>query len=160
MALGVSKLPLSGSLIGSLALLGVLAAVGCGGSSNTGAPPTTGPASTALAPSNEYGPPDDAPITEAPTPPKATGNPLKGIKLWIDPETNAALRANALEKTQPEVAKLFRTEYEMKPALRGERVRGRADTTKAGELGWHATHRLDEYIASFIATHTPGESRH
>src|SRR5688572_19870029 len=93
------------------AALGVLAlafTVACGGGAQTGAPPTTGPASTALAPSNESGPPDDMPIVEAPKPPKATGNPLKGIKLWIDPETNAALRANALEKTQPEVAKLFR----------------------------------------------------
>jgi endoglucanase len=86
----------------------VAALAGCGSQAETGAPPTTGPVSTALAPTNESGPPDDAPITEAPKPPKATGNPLKGVKLWIDPETNAALRANALEKTQPEVAKLFR----------------------------------------------------
>jgi len=65
-------------------------------------------ATTGLVPSNDPGPPDDMPITESPTPPKATGNPLKGAKLWVDPETNAALRANALEKTQPDVAKLFR----------------------------------------------------
>jgi endoglucanase len=108
MSLGVSKSSLTGSFLRPLALLGVLAAfAGCGGST-TNAGPTTGPASTALAPTNESGPADDAPITDPPTPPKATGNPLKGIKLWIDPETNAALRANALEKTQPEVATLFR----------------------------------------------------
>jgi UDP-glucose 4-epimerase len=59
-----------------------------------------------------------------------------------------------------EVAKLFHTEYVMKPTLRGERVRGQADTAKAGELGWSPTRRLDEYIASFIAAHRPGELRH
>jgi UDP-glucose 4-epimerase len=56
-----------------------------------------------------------------------------------------------------EVAKLFRAEYKLMPALRGERVRGQADTTKAGELGWRPNHRLDEYIGSFIATHRFGE---
>jgi len=91
----------------SLALTGVLGAfVACGGSQAQS--PAGAPANAAMSPSNDNGPPDDAPITEAPTPPKATGNPLKGIKLWIDPETNAALRADALEKTQPDVAKLFR----------------------------------------------------
>ncbi len=89
-------------------LFAVLALSGCASQSETGAPPTTAPASTALAPTNDYGPPDDAPIVEAPTPPKSVGNPLKGMKLWVDPETNAALRANALEKTQPDIAKLFR----------------------------------------------------
>ena len=59
-----------------------------------------------------------------------------------------------------EVAKLFRTEYVMKPALRGERVRGQADTTKAGELGWRPTRRLDEYVASFLAGHRRGELNH
>lgn len=109
MSLGVSKSLLKGSLLRPLALIGILASsVGCGGGSSASAGPTTGPQSNALAPTNDYGPADDAPITDPPTPPKATGNPLKGIKLWIDPETNAALRANALEKTQPEVAKLFR----------------------------------------------------
>jgi endoglucanase len=90
---------------GALLTLGALALVACG-SSQKG--PTTGPISTALAPSNENGPGDDMVITDPPTPPKATGNPLQGIKLWIDPETNANLRAAALEKTQPEIAKLFR----------------------------------------------------
>ncbi|HEV8548230.1 MAG TPA: glycoside hydrolase family 6 protein [Polyangiaceae bacterium] len=107
-SLGISKIFSTGSLLRSLGAVGLLGAfVACGGS-NAGGPPTTGPASTALAPSNDPGPADDAPITDPPTPPKATGNPIKGMKLWIDPETNAALRANALDKTQPDVAKLFR----------------------------------------------------
>jgi len=104
----------SSALLSWRGALGVLivavsaASVACGASAETGAPPTTGPISTALAPTNESGPADDAPIVEAPKPPKAEGNPIKGMKLWIDPETNAALRANALDKTQPEIAKLFR----------------------------------------------------
>ena len=40
------------------------------------------------------------------------------------------------------------------PALRGERVRGRADTTKARDLGWTPNHALDEYIAEFRRSHT------
>jgi len=95
------------SLLRPLALLGMLAALGgCGGGAGAEAPPSG--ANAAITPTDDNGPADDAPITEAPTPPKATGNPLKGVKLWIDPETNAALRANALDKTQPDVAKLFR----------------------------------------------------
>jgi len=92
----------------SLALCGTLGAfVACGGGQAQSSASNT-PAGGALSPSNDNGPADDAPITDPPTPPKATGNPLKGIKLWIDPETNAALRANALDSTQPDVAKLFR----------------------------------------------------
>jgi UDP-glucose 4-epimerase len=52
-----------------------------------------------------------------------------------------------------EVAKLFHTAYEMVPALRGERVRGQADITKAAELGWRPERQLDEYVASFLAAH-------
>jgi UDP-glucose 4-epimerase len=48
-----------------------------------------------------------------------------------------------------EVAKLFGRPYVLTPALRGERVRGRAEATKARELGWAPRHSLDEYIAEF-----------
>ena len=51
-----------------------------------------------------------------------------------------------------EVAKLFRTDYVLVPARRGERARGQAAPTKAGELGWQPQRRLNEYIASFRAT--------
>jgi endoglucanase len=74
--------------------LGALSA--CGGPA---APPET--AANASAPS------DDAPIAEAPKPPKATGNPLKGQKLWVDPESLAQLRANALRATAPDKAALL-----------------------------------------------------
>lgn len=52
-----------------------------------------------------------------------------------------------------EVAKMFGTPYELIPALRGERTRGQADNSKAAELGWTVSRRLDEYIASFVAAH-------
>jgi UDP-glucose 4-epimerase len=46
---------------------------------------------------------------------------------------------------------LFGTGYEMIPALRGERVRGQADTTRVAELGWQPERGLDEYVAGFLA---------
>ncbi|XVU26072.1 NAD-dependent epimerase/dehydratase family protein [Actinoplanes sp. CA-054009] len=52
-----------------------------------------------------------------------------------------------------EVAEMFGVPYELIPALRGERVRGQADSTKAAELGWRAERRLPEYIAAFVAAH-------
>jgi UDP-glucose 4-epimerase len=59
-----------------------------------------------------------------------------------------------------EVAKLYGVPYELVPALRGERVRGQADTTRAGELGWRPQNSLDAYIARFVSTHRPGELAH
>jgi UDP-glucose 4-epimerase len=50
-----------------------------------------------------------------------------------------------------EVAQMFGVPYELTPALRGERTRGQADITKAAELGWRPAHRLDEYVAAFVA---------
>jgi UDP-glucose 4-epimerase len=52
-----------------------------------------------------------------------------------------------------EVAKLFGAPYRLVPALPGERVSGRADTSKARELGWAPQHRLGDYIAHYVATH-------
>ena len=52
-----------------------------------------------------------------------------------------------------EVAKMFGVEYRLVPARRGERTRGQADITRATELGWRPEHRLDEYIAEFVAAH-------
>jgi len=50
-----------------------------------------------------------------------------------------------------DVAKLFRTGYVLVPPLRGERVRGQADITKASGLGWCPERRLDKYVAGFLA---------
>ena len=51
-----------------------------------------------------------------------------------------------------EVARMFGGEIEMVPALRGERERGRADTTKAREIGWAPQRDLPTYIADFTAS--------
>jgi UDP-glucose 4-epimerase len=51
-----------------------------------------------------------------------------------------------------EVAEMFGGEIEMIPELRGERVRGRADTTKARDLGWEPQRSLPGYIAEFTAS--------
>lgn len=52
-----------------------------------------------------------------------------------------------------DVAKLFGSDYVLVPPLRGERVRGVADITKAAELGWRPERRLDEYVTAFVAAH-------
>jgi len=49
-------------------------------------------------------PDETAPITDPPIPPPVTANPLKGAKLFVDPEANVMLRANSLRKADPEKA--------------------------------------------------------
>jgi endoglucanase len=47
-------------------------------------------------------------FTDPPDPPKWTGgNPLKGMKFFVDPENNALKRAKFLAPTKPDVAKLL-----------------------------------------------------
>jgi len=46
-------------------------------------------------------------ITDPPPASKATGNPLAGVKLWVDPSSNAMLRANAIRAKEPEHAALI-----------------------------------------------------
>src|SRR6478735_5967458 len=52
-------------------------------------------------------PGDDGPLTPATQPPKATGNPLQGVKLWVDPNSNAMLRANSIRAKEPEKAAIL-----------------------------------------------------
>lgn len=82
-----------GALLLALAVL-----PGCSGAKPA---PATAPTSTVAAPA------DDAPISDAPKPPKAEGNPLKGAKLWVDPESLAQLRANALRTSEPAKAAIL-----------------------------------------------------
>lgn len=56
-----------------------------------------------------------------------------------------------------DVARLFGVDYELVPALRGERVRGQADISRAAELGWRPSSTLDAYVARFVTAHRPGE---
>jgi endoglucanase len=75
------------------------------------AAPAASPGSTAGtdAPkkSKDGDPGEDFPITDPPRPPKATGNPLVGVKLWVDPNSNAMLRANSLRAKDPEKAAIL-----------------------------------------------------
>jgi endoglucanase len=50
---------------------------------------------------------EQGPITQPPEPQATTGNPLAGAKLFVDPESLAMLRANALRADQPEQAQLL-----------------------------------------------------
>jgi endoglucanase len=70
-------------------------ATGC----NKSSPPVAATASSQ--------PDHDAPITEAPVPPPVTANPLKGAKLFVDPESNVMAKARFLRKTEPEKAALL-----------------------------------------------------
>ena len=63
------------------------------------------PASAASPASSQ--PDHSAPITEAPVPPPVTANPLKGAKLFVDPESSVMGTANHLRKTDPEKAALL-----------------------------------------------------
>src|SRR6187399_2053263 len=117
-ALPFSRLAMTSSLHTRIRLLvGTLAlgtAFGCGGPEH-GAPPPNTPATTGVTPPNDNGPGDDMPIVEAPTPPKATGNPFDGVKLWVDPESLAMLRSKALMASQPENAKLIHDKIAVYP---------------------------------------------
>lgn len=95
--------------------LGLVATLACGNKPEFGAPPKTPPPANAVIPTNDQGPPDDMPIVEAPKPPKATGNPFVGVKLWVDPESLAALRAKALIGSRPADAKLLQEKIAKHP---------------------------------------------
>jgi UDP-glucose 4-epimerase len=55
-----------------------------------------------------------------------------------------------------DVARLFDVPYVLVPAKRGEREHGRADATKARDLGWAPRYTLDAYVAEFVAAHPRG----
>ena len=87
-------------LCSSIALLSLAA---CGGAQPEASPPS----SQSSASSTPSAPAVEEPITDAPKPPKAEGNPFKDMKLWIDPESLSMLTANSLRKKEPEKAKIL-----------------------------------------------------
>lgn len=89
-------------LLSSVVALSLCALAACGGS-QPGASSPSGSTVTAVSPDG----PKEEPLTEAPKPPKATGNPFTGMKLWIDPESLSMLKANSLRKSDPEKAKVL-----------------------------------------------------
>lgn len=61
---------------------------------------------SSASPGNQYqDPTENFPIDEAPKAVKVSGNPFVGVKLWVDPESLAMLRANALRGQEPAKAK-------------------------------------------------------
>jgi endoglucanase len=82
----------------------VLLVAACGGSKPESARPSADSASPSSWSSSSAA---EEPLTEAPAPPKATGNPFKGMKLWVDPESLSMLTASSLRKTDPEKAKIL-----------------------------------------------------
>ncbi len=75
----------------------------CGGSK----PEAGAPSSSSGSPSSSDASAADEPLTDPPAPPKATGNPFKGMKLWVDPDSLSALTARSLRKKEPEKAKVL-----------------------------------------------------
>src|SRR6187402_2814774 len=67
--------------------------------------PTKSPSSAASHANSQ--PDQSTPITDPPVPPPVTANPLKGAKLFVDPEANVVLKANHLRKSDPEKAALL-----------------------------------------------------
>jgi UDP-glucose 4-epimerase len=63
------------------------------------------------------------------------------------------LLGTGVERRIVDVAEMFGVPYSLVPEKRGERVRGRADTTRARSLGWEPRVNLDTYIAEFVAAH-------
>jgi endoglucanase len=96
----LSRFGFGRSSLGSAVVLAALALTACGGSKTDVSSPTP----AAVGPDTATA---DEPITEAPKPPKATGNPFKDMKLWVDPESLSMLTANRLRKTEPEKAKIL-----------------------------------------------------
>jgi endoglucanase len=92
-----------GAALVSVALLAV-AAVGCqkksDGESDT-------PASPGVQASGKKPFADDAPIVEAPAPTSKPENPLKGAKLFVDPESLSMLQAKNMRRTDPAKADIL-----------------------------------------------------
>lgn len=86
----------------SFMLASACALAACGGSHQDAAAPSS---DSGAAVSST--PAADEPLTDAPKPPKASGNPFTGMKLWVDPESLSMLTANSLRKKDPEKAKVL-----------------------------------------------------
>ena len=69
--------------------------------------PANNPSGTSGQKKKDGDPGEDGPISNPPQPPKATGNPIEGVKLWVDPNSNAMLRANAIRSKEPEKAAII-----------------------------------------------------
>ncbi|HWZ87249.1 MAG TPA: glycoside hydrolase family 6 protein, partial [Polyangiaceae bacterium] len=102
------------ALLAACSLLGACATSSAGDSrANNPSGSTSGPPKAVA----EVDPGDNGPLTDAPAPPKATGNPLVAVKLWVDPNSNAMLRANAIREKDPDKAAILDKIGKMPQAL-------------------------------------------
>ena len=104
----VRLLPVPGSALQRVGFALALSLGAC--ASSEGTPLANNPSGTASAHAAAPGagdPGESGPIADAPAPPKATGNPLAGVKLWVDPSSNAMLRANSIRAKEPEHAAIL-----------------------------------------------------
>lgn len=99
---GLSRKGFAGGALGLLGVLSLL--VGCASSDGFANNPSGSTGGRKKVASASADPGDNAPIKEAPAPSKATGNPLAGMKLWVDPSSNAMLRANSIRAKEPDTA--------------------------------------------------------
>jgi endoglucanase len=76
----------------------------CGGSQPEAATQSSAEAASSASSSSAVA---EEPLTDPPKPPKASGNPFKDMKLWVDPDSLAMLTANSLRKKDPEKAKIL-----------------------------------------------------
>ena len=104
-------LPVSGAslkgfgLVASCLIAAASLLVACSPSEAT--PQANNPSGSTGAKHKSDDPGDDGPITPATQPPKASGNPLESVKLWVDPNSNAMLRANSIRAKEPEKAAIL-----------------------------------------------------
>jgi UDP-glucose 4-epimerase len=79
------------------------------------------------------------------------GDIVGGIMICADKGDGDGYQLGAgSEKTILEVAEMFGGKITMIPARKGERVSGRADSTRARELGWKPEVRIEDYIAEIV----------
>ncbi|HEX3850317.1 MAG TPA: glycoside hydrolase family 6 protein [Polyangiaceae bacterium] len=118
-------------------------------------PRANNPAGAAASPKPADGagdPGDSFAITDPPAPSKATGNPLAGVKLWVDPSSNAMLRANAIRAKEPEHAAILDKIAKQPQAL----WLGEWNSNIYRTVQYNVAHAKDDgAVAAFVAYNLP-----
>ncbi len=108
---------------------------------------------SAAKPADGAGDPGDSfAITDPPAASKVTGNPLSGVKLWVDPNSNAMLRANAIRAKEPEHAALLDKIAKQPQAL----WLGEWNSNIYRTVQYNIAHAKDDgAVAAFVAYNLP-----
>jgi len=97
-------------------------------------------------------PGEDFAIVDAPKPSKASGNPLSNVKLWVDPSSNAMLRANSIRAKEPEQAATLDKIAKQPQAL----WLGEWNSNIYRTVEYNIAHAKDEgAVAAFVAYNLP-----